>query len=167
MLKQSNNVAAYAGRQGYSFQLIPVGQAKHAQQPGNAGCVCDPRGQQRGRRAGSGHVGPACGCAKRPTKSHITEMAGYIELHPARLAEPGQQLNTHAQQPGAVQAGGAPLAGGGVEALGAQRDQVVGVDGLQEHRHLLQPLLQQRAAARAARASARLGPQMNRAIPYT
>ena len=63
---------------------------------------------------------------------------------------------THVQQPGAWRAGGAPLAGGGVEALGAQRDQVVGVDGLQEHRHLLQPLLQQRAAARAASARTRL-----------
>lgn len=44
----------------------------------------------------------------------------------------------------------APFAGGGVEALLADGDQMVGVDGLHVHRHLLDPLLQRKAAAGAA-----------------
>ena len=46
---------------------------------------------------------------------------------------------------------GAPLAGGGVEALLADGDQVVAVNRLHVHRHLLHPLLQRKPAPGAAR----------------
>ena len=45
---------------------------------------------------------------------------------------------------------GAPFAGGGIEALLADGDQMVGVNGLHVHRHLLHPLLQRKPAPGAA-----------------